>query len=221
MMAAAMTSATRKEVCTMCSPKQVVAITLCKGCLKDLCRKHFNEHRDILSTDLHNVFDQHDNLLQELQVKIDRESKPSENENARAILKQIEEWEKTTIKRVSQAANEARADVEHLFNRKVEYDRLKEKIVKMIEELKEKQESESFVETDIDHWIKQLEQLKIDLNRPSKVETNPPVLQIQHVDWNAIIQIQSDRGMLYPMSVAYSLTRTTSVNLIELTVDKR
>jgi excinuclease UvrABC nuclease subunit len=122
MMATSMTSATRREMCVMCSPKQVVAITSCKGCLKDLCRKHFNEHRDTLSTDLHNVFDRHDNVLQELQLKINRESKSSDNNHARAILEQIDQWEKTTIKRVSQAANEARADVERLFDRKAGYD---------------------------------------------------------------------------------------------------
>jgi hypothetical protein len=35
---------------------------------KHFCREHFNEHRDKLSTDLYNVFDHHDHLLQELQI---------------------------------------------------------------------------------------------------------------------------------------------------------
>jgi alpha-L-arabinofuranosidase len=189
MMATSWSSAKRREMCVMCSPKQFVAITSCKGCLKDLCRNHFNEHRDKLSTDLHKVFDRHDNILQELQLKIHRESKPSDNNHARAILQQIDQWEKITIKRVSQAANEARQDVERLFDRKAEHDQLKQKVAKMTEALKQQQESESFVETDIDHWMKQLEQLKIDLNRPSTVETNPPLLQIQTIDSNAIINI--------------------------------
>jgi hypothetical protein len=188
-MAAATRSFIRKEICSMCS-KQVAAVTSCKGCLKALCRKHFNEHRDELSTNLQDVFDQHDSLLQELQVKVDRASKPSDSNSACAILKQINEWEITTIKRVSETANEARADVECLFSRKLQLDQLKQKLSEITEELKDQQESKSFVETDIDHWTKQLKQLKIDLNRWSTFETNPPVFEIKNIDWRTVIQIR-------------------------------
>ncbi|CAF3871966.1 unnamed protein product, partial [Rotaria sp. Silwood1] len=164
-------------MCDMCSPKQVVAITSCKGCLKDMCRRHFNDHREKLFKDLQNVFDLHDNLLQELQLTTNRASKSSDSNNALALFKQIDEWKAKTIERVSQAANEARANVERLFSRKAEYDQLKKKVDEITKELKDQQESESFVETDIDHWMKQLKQLKADLNRPSKVDTDPPVLQ--------------------------------------------
>ncbi|CAF5058674.1 unnamed protein product, partial [Rotaria sp. Silwood1] len=103
--------------------------------------------------------------------------KSSDSNNALALFKQIDEWKAKTIERVSQAANEARANVERLFSRKAEYDQLKKKVDEITKELKDQQESESFVETDIDHWMKQLKQLKADLNRPSKVDTDPPVLQ--------------------------------------------
>jgi small-conductance mechanosensitive channel len=207
-MAAAMTS---KSICSMCSPKQVLAIASCKGCLKDLCRKHFNEHRDELSKNLYNVFEHRDHLLQELQIKIDQTSIPLDNDNARVILKQVDEWERTTIERVSQAANEVRANGERLFSTNIEYDRLKLQMDKITNELQEQQQSESFVETDIDHWMKQLEQLRIGLNRPATLQTNPPVLQIQNVDWNTIIKIASpfeeyrqETGMLYPIAIEYS-----------------
>ena len=86
---------------------------------KTLCRKHFNEHRDVLSKDLNSVFDQHDGLMQELQLKMDCAHKSTDNENARAILKRIDEWEAATItKRASEVANEARANIERFFNRK-------------------------------------------------------------------------------------------------------
>jgi chromosome segregation ATPase len=174
----------------MCS-KPVAAVTSCKGCLKELCRKHFNEHRDTLSEDLQKVFGRRNSIVEDLKVKIDRASKPTENDKARVILKQIDEWEETTKKRVSETANEARAHVERLFTRKLELDQLQQKIGKITAELQEQQESESFVETDIDHWIKQLEELKSDINRPSEAEISPPVLQIQNIDWNNVITVSS------------------------------
>ena len=213
----------------MCVPKQVSAITSCKGCLKDLCRKHFNEHRDKLSKDLLNVFDHHDSFLQELQIKIDRASTAWKTDNARAILKQVDEWEMKTIERISKAASEARRNVERLFSRKADYDQLKQQIGKITNDLKEKQESESFVETDIDYWMKKLKQFKIDLNRSSATETNPPVLQIQTVDWNAIIKItssstQHEKSVHLPQnylkrsmlcSISKQCSRTSKTNAVQ------
>ncbi|CAF2128326.1 unnamed protein product [Rotaria magnacalcarata] len=219
MMATAMKNTATKDMCDMCSPKQVIAIMSCKGCLKDMCRKHFNEHRDKLSTDIYNVSDLRDNILQELQIAIDRASKSPHTGTALQLSKQIDEWKTKTIERVSQAAKEAHASVECLFSRKLEYDQVQQKVDQITNELKEQQESESFVETDIDHWMKQLKQLKSDLNRPSQVETNPPVLQIQSIDWKSIIAISTsnenydklsqnlfEQGILYSLSINYSQT---------------
>jgi predicted RNase H-like nuclease (RuvC/YqgF family) len=111
--------------------------------------------------------------------------------SARALLKQIDEWKIKTIESVSQAADNAREHVERLFSKKQVNDKLKQRIDSITKELKEKQESESFVETDINQWMKQLKILENDLNRPSAVETNPPVLQIQNVDWKTIIKVCS------------------------------
>ena len=189
-MATGVRSAAGNEVCSLCSPKSVIAVTSCKGCSKDFCRKHFNEHRDELSQDLHGVFDQHDRLLQELQIKINCVSKSSNSKSARAILKQIDEWEVTIIKRVSEAAKEARADVEQLFSRKLQLGQLKKDMSIITEELKEQQESESFVETDINSWTKRLKQLKIDLDQPSTFETNPPVFEFENFGRDSLIEIR-------------------------------
>jgi predicted RNase H-like nuclease (RuvC/YqgF family) len=186
-----MASATKKSMCSECAPKQVVAVTSCHGCSKSFCRKHFNEHREQLSKDINSVFDQHDHFLQEFQLKSGDASKPLDTPSARALLKQIDEWKIKTIESVSQAADNAREHVERLFSKKQVNDKLKQRIDSITKELKEKQESEIFVETDINQWMKQLKILENDLNRPSAVETNPPVLQIQNVDWKTIIKVCS------------------------------
>ncbi|CAF1091329.1 unnamed protein product [Rotaria sordida] len=176
-------------MCDLCSPRQVVAITSCKGCGKHLCRKHFNEHRENLTKGLQNVIDLRDNVLQELARVIDSTLKSPGHNNAVALLKQIDEWKTKTIERVTQAANDACKSVERLFSRKEEYDQIKQNIYQITKELKEQQELESFVESDIDQWTNQLNQLQTDFNRPLKVEINSPVLQIQTIDWNATIKI--------------------------------
>lgn len=180
----------RKNICEACAPKQVPAIISCKGCLKDYCRKHFNEHRDKLSNDLHNVFDRHYELLQALQLKTEHTSNPTNNPHARALLKQIDEWKTRTIENVLRTADEVSANVEYIFSRKIQPDELKHRMDSIREKLQELQESDSFVETHIDQCTKQLEQLKIDLSRPLPYEIDPPVLQFQPINWNAVIKIQ-------------------------------
>ncbi|CAF1325715.1 unnamed protein product [Rotaria sordida] len=176
-------------MCDLCSPKQVAAIASCKGCAKHLCRRHFNEHRENLTKGLQNVTYLRDNVLQELERVIDSALKPPGHNNAVALLKQIDEWKTRTIERVTQAANDVRETVERLFSRKAEYDQIRQNIHRITKELREQQDSESFVESDIDRWMNQLKQLQTDFNQPLEVETNPPVLQIQTIDWNATIKI--------------------------------
>ncbi|CAF4303173.1 unnamed protein product, partial [Rotaria sordida] len=108
-----------------------------------------------------------------------------------ALLKQIDEWKTRTIERVTQAANNVRETVERLFNRKAEYDQIRQNIHRITKELREQQDLESFVESDIDRWMNQLKQLQTDFNQPLEVETNPPILLIQTIDWNTTIKITS------------------------------
>lgn len=184
-----MANTAQKAICSLCAPKETVAIMSCKGFLKDFCRKHFNEHRDVLSKDLQNVFDLHDSLLQELQLKIDSAREEPVDPIACTLLKQIDGWENTTIESVVQAANEIREEIKRLSAKKLEFDPFNQRISKLTTEIKEQQDSESFVETDINQWIKQLEQLKSDLNRPSEFHSNAPDLQIKKIDWDDMIKI--------------------------------
>ncbi|UJR24889.1 hypothetical protein I4U23_006257 [Adineta vaga] len=177
-----------KVMCTMCTTQLIPSIVSCQGCSKNLCRKHFSEHRDALSVDLRDICDYHNNILQQLQVQINCEEGTSYN-NIHDLLKKIDEWEKITIESVSQRAQEARTTIQCLNNPTKQYHTLKQKLNKMREDFKEQEVSESFVETDINQWNHQLNQIKINLDQLSKIKTNPPVLQIENMDWSSTIKI--------------------------------
>ena len=209
------TSAREKSVCNACAPKPIVAVTSCHGCSQNFCRKHFNEHRDQLSIDLQTVFGQHDSLLEELQVQLDRSSNPLNTGPAVDLLKRIADWKKATIANVTRAADETSAHVQRLFSRTQDLDQLKKRVDEITKELKVQQESESFVETDIDRWMEHLKGIQTDLSQPPLIHRNPPRLQISEIDWNTIIQVsnrqdpstqsaasvrnQTHPGMLYSM----------------------
>ena len=176
-------------MCSACAPKQIVAITSCNGCSQNFCRKHFNEHRDQLSTDLQTVFGEHDNLLQEVQMQLECPSDPLNSGPAADLLKRIEDWKKATISNVTRVAQEASAHVQRLFSRKQDMDQLKKRVDDITAELKAQQESESFVETDIDRWTQDLRRIQTEISQPPPIFKNPPQLQIQAVDWNTIVRV--------------------------------
>ncbi|CAF1454845.1 unnamed protein product [Rotaria sp. Silwood1] len=73
-----------KPPCTVCGNKSA-GIFRCERCLHVFCRKHLNEHRDVLSHQLNEIAQEHD-ILQ--QIIVENEDKQA---NDLPILKQIDE----------------------------------------------------------------------------------------------------------------------------------
>jgi Mg2+ and Co2+ transporter CorA len=177
------------QMCHTCTPKKIAAITSCRGCHHHFCRKHFNEHRDQLSEYLNNTVDQHDEILQDLKTRIDHFSKDQlNNDDAQNLLRQIDQWEERTINACRHAADKVRASVKQLFDKTEENNSLIERLSSVARELEEQQQSENFVERDLDRWMKQLEELKNDINQPIKFPTDI-IIETQDIDWEESIKI--------------------------------
>jgi Mg2+ and Co2+ transporter CorA len=176
------------KICYLCAPKKTTAITSCHGCHRHFCRKHFNEHRDQLSKYLNNTVDLHDEILQDLKTRIDHSSKNQSNNEARKLLRQIDEWEKRTMKACHHVADKARASVKQLLDKTEENNSLTERLSSVAIELEEQQKSENFVERDLDRWMKQLKELKNDINRPIKFPTDI-IIETRSIDWEESIKI--------------------------------
>lgn len=159
--------------------------------MKKFCRKHFNDHRETLTNHFNSLFDLHNNVLEELQRKVNVFSKPSEDKNALALRKQIDEWEITTIRHVSNIAEKTRANVERLFNRLEEIQKIKQEATYITNTLSQQQKSEDYAEPDIDSWTRKIKELKADLERPSRGQTNPHLLHTQPIYWDQVIKISS------------------------------
>jgi uncharacterized Fe-S cluster-containing radical SAM superfamily protein len=97
-----------KAPCATCGNKGV-GIFRCEGCLQVFCRKHLNEHRDLLSHQLDEIVLEHDTLQQSIV-----ENKGTQN-NEHPVLKQIDKWEKDSIRKIQQLAEEARQQVKELI----------------------------------------------------------------------------------------------------------
>jgi len=97
--------------CATCGNKSV-GIFKCEGCSQIFCRKHVNEHRDMLSHQLDEIVLQHDILQQTI---IDQ----NDGKNIQhSLLKQIDQWEKDSILKIQQTAEEARQQLQQLTSLK-------------------------------------------------------------------------------------------------------
>jgi len=94
-----MTAVNNKMQCITCGKDKVTYE--CRGCLKNFCLNHLNEHNQELSKQLDEIEDQHNQFRQTLtEKKIDPEK--------HALFKQIDQWETESILQIKQTANETR-----------------------------------------------------------------------------------------------------------------
>ena len=155
-------SSTRKQCANGDGCKQA-AVTNCEGCSKAFCIKHFTNHRRLLEEEMNTIIDEHDLLKNSLDEQI---TKPESH----SLIKQIDQWEKESIRIIQQRANELRQE---LLQSTVNYTSdLSEKLQQLSEKLKESRENDSFIETDLQIWKKTLADLKANLTAPPTISIN-------------------------------------------------
>ncbi len=99
-------SSPSKKSCVSCGNK-AMGIFRCEGCLNVFCRKHLNEHRHFLSNQLDEIVLEHDTLQHTI---IENQSKQN---NQHSAVKEIDRWEKDSIMKIQQLAEEARQQVKN------------------------------------------------------------------------------------------------------------
>jgi hypothetical protein len=100
-------SSSSKVPCATCGNKSV-GVFKCEGCSQTFCRKHSNEHRDLLTHQLDEIVLEHDTLQQTI---VEHKGKSNDHQH---LIEQINKWEKSSIVMIQQTAKEARQEVEKL-----------------------------------------------------------------------------------------------------------
>ncbi|CAF1187960.1 unnamed protein product [Rotaria sordida] len=149
-----MFSASTKTPCATCGNKGV-GIFKCEGCSEIFCRKHVNEHRDMLNHQLDEIVLEHDALQQTIADHNDQEK------NHHFLFKQINKWEQDSIIKIQQAAKEIRQQIEKLINSHKE--KVSKKLFDLAEQLRKARIDDDYVESDLCTWTTMLDKLKHDL----------------------------------------------------------
>lgn len=160
----AMTSKTTAEkiYCAICNKSS--GLFTCRGCEKDFCMRHANEHRQELGKQLEELTVEHDQYRQKLTehtIQIPYYSN---------LKQKIIQWEEDSIKKIHQLANDIHKDLENMIQqRTIE---LNENLTKLAVEINHARQEDEYFEKDIQEWHEKLNKLKHNL-------TKLPLLNIQ------------------------------------------
>ncbi|CAF5155127.1 unnamed protein product, partial [Rotaria sp. Silwood1] len=147
-----------KVLCVVCNKGK--GSFKCEGCLRMFCPKHSNDHRNDLSKQLEEIVVARDLIQQTLIQQM-------EDPQQHPLVKKINQWEQESIVKIRQAAEEAR---NRLIKTTTEYTNdLKKKLNNLSDELRQSQEDNDFIETDLQQWIQKLEELKKELHNSTTV----------------------------------------------------
>jgi DNA repair exonuclease SbcCD ATPase subunit len=164
--------------CSVCL--QGAGTFYCPGCKAYFCDDDFRNHREML---VHG--------LDELQEKINKAS--SQKHSGSSLLSQIDAWQKDTIQKVKQTAQQARQQVSKILNSKQK--EITRQFRTVSQELKQFKQTKGVLEQDLSRLKNQIEQLHKDLEKLSQlpaIELN--MKQSEQIVWCRMIYVE-DRSV--------------------------
>ncbi len=155
----------------------------CAGCKVYFCMKDLKNHHGQLLNELDVLVEDRNNL----QEKITKATQQNHSDND--LLSKIDEWEKTTVAKVKQAADRARQQITTVLNSK--HTEITTKFETFSKELVHMKETEEFAHDD----LTRLQQMIQDLSQDLKQLAHPPSGELRteesnQVDWNRLIYVE-------------------------------
>ena len=148
--------ASNKALCFTCN-KQKPTYS-CGGCANNFCFPHLQEHRQVLSGQLDEIINEHDQFKQTI---IEQQQNPPNS----SLLKQIDQWERTSMETIQKTAQQCREAVLGQTRRVV--DEVEKKLGQFTAQLKHVREENEFNEIDLQRLTETLTEMTQELSQPS------------------------------------------------------
>ncbi len=170
-----MTTLSNKARCATCHKGK--GVLKCEGCLQTFCFTHVVDHRKELEQQLEGI----EVNCDQIQATLIEQTTESQKH---PLLQKIKEWEDESIKKIRQAANEARRSLaKHTMRRT---DEMEARLKEVTNQIRQSRKENDFSETDLRQWSDSLTQLKEELPvKPSAItlrEDSTPLVTKIHVN---------------------------------------
>lgn len=147
-----------KILCVICN--KTSGVFTCRGCDKDFCLRHANEHRQDLGKQIDELTVDHDQFRQKLIEQTIHTPYYS------YLKRKIDQWEEQSIEKIHQVADTVRKDLENMTQQHSV--KLNETLTKLAQEINHARQEDEYFETDIKQWTEELNKLKNQLNKSPK-----------------------------------------------------
>ncbi|CAF0779367.1 unnamed protein product [Rotaria sordida] len=196
-----MTTENELKLCSICNKPPVKYS--CIGCKKYFCSKDFKEHEQQLSIKFDTeVVRSHNELYEQIQEL------EKSNYLSLDLFTKIEEWKKTTIDRVEQAAERAHHELIELIDK--QRIKIRQQLESITKEIRCHQEEETFIEDDIDRLKQKLNEIQKTLQKFIRKVTNKTIIvDNDQIDWNRLIYIREKQPNLPLLRSAYLSANAT------------
>ncbi|CAF5034017.1 unnamed protein product, partial [Rotaria sp. Silwood1] len=186
-----MASRLESNQCSIC--QKADGECMCDGCKKYFCVKHFDQHRQQLSTKFDvGIVRTHDELFEQ----INKINPP--NTTGSELFGEIDRWETEIYEKVHQAAEKVRHQLTKLLTEGK--DTLKNDFEIMTKEIRDRRKELDFNENDIERLQQRLNQIQISVNRLVRsTETKAVIVTNDQINWNRIIYVESNHARTAPL----------------------
>jgi chromosome segregation ATPase len=148
----------RRVHCAKCGKERWTS--KCAGCSQDFCYNHLPDHRQELSQQLDEIEINRNLLRQTL-------NEQTNNPEQHLLIKQIDEWEKDSIKIIEETAKQCR---ESLFEHTTKsINQIETNLSKLTDEMREIRKENDFNEIDLNQLKNKLTKLAEELDKPANV----------------------------------------------------
>jgi hypothetical protein len=153
-----MATATGKTRCVLCNKEKTTL--RCAGCLKEFCFNHWEPHRQELNKQFDEIEINRDLFRQSL-------TEQTEEPYNHILIKQINKWERNSIKIIEETAEEVRQVV--LKNTNEYTHQLEMKLKELTNQLRECRHENDFNEINLRQFQEELDKLTKELTKPSNI----------------------------------------------------
>lgn len=155
----------------------------CIGCEVYFCKRDYDDHRTEMTNELDGFIEDRNTLQEKINTTAQNNHDPS------SLLTEIDDWERTTIEKIKNVAEQTRQRAIQLPNsKKLE---TKSQFEKFCQDLIQLKETGDFVEYDLKHLkeiVHQLNRNLMRLNEPQELELC--IEQSDKIQWDTLIYIK-------------------------------
>ena len=149
---------TSRNCCFVCQKPKVTY--KCTGCSKEYCKQHLRDHENELELELDQIENERNIFRQTFSERIEQPDKQH-------LIQQINQWERHSIKKIQESAEENRQLILNELNqhfKKIEID-----LSSFTNEIKEIRQENDFNEVNLNDLRNKLENLRKQLDNPASI----------------------------------------------------